>query len=436
MRQAIRATFFDFATLVASGSSYRDHARYVEDGLLLITDGHIDALLTWSEAQANAESWRDAQFHDLRGKLIMPGFIDTHVHFPQIGMIGSWGEQLLEWLENYTFPTEANYHDTEFAKEMAELFFAQCLENGTTTALIFGSVHEAATDALFAVAERLNLRIIAGKVMMDRFVPENLCEKVDESYQATRRLIKRWHNKARLGYALTPRFAPTSTPELLACVQQLKEEFPDIWLQTHLSENHAEIAWVNSLFPQHQHYLDVYHHYQLTGKRSVFAHGLHLEPQEWSTLARTDSALSFCPTSNLFLGSGLFNLRQAHHHQVKIGMGTDVGAGTSFSLLRTLSEAYKVQQLQGYALTVAEAFYHATLGGAKSLDLDNKIGNFSEGKEADFIVLDLAVTPLQQLRQRYSKDIWEQLFVLMTLGDERNIEQTWIQGRCAYQRHH
>lgn len=434
MRYAIRAAFFDFPARLADPAQASGHARYIEEGVLLIDHGKIVQLLEWEE-RTQVPDWEEYDYLDLRGKIIFPGFIDTHIHFPQIGMVGSWGEQLLEWLEEYTFPAEIDYQDRAFATEMAAKFLDQCLENGTTTALIFGSVHEGSTDALFEAAEHREMRIIAGKVMMDRFVPDALCEKVAESYQQTKNLIERWHNKGRLSYALTPRFAPTSTPELLAAVGRLKREYPDVWLQTHLSENPQEIAWVRELFPDQQDYLSVYHHYGLTGPRSVFAHCLHLEEAEWQCLARSDSAISFCPTSNLFLGSGLFNLRKAHQHNVKIGMGTDIGAGTSFSLLRTLSEAYKVQQLQHYALTVAEAFYHATLGGAVSLSLDDKIGNFLPGKEADFIVIDCAVTPLQTLRQARCRDIWERLFVLMTLGDERNIRQTWVNGRCAFQRH-
>ncbi|WP_241607585.1 guanine deaminase [Rosenbergiella australiborealis] len=434
MRYAIRAAFFDFPTPIKDVTQASQYARYIEDGALFIHEGKISALVEW-ESRDSIPDWQGYTYYDLSGQLIMPGFVDTHIHFPQIGMVGSWGEQLLEWLEEYTFPAEMAYQDTEFAKEMASRFLDQCLENGTTTALIFGSVHEAATDALFNAAEQREMRIIAGKVMMDRFVPDSLCEEVSESYQQTKNLIERWHNKGRLGYALTPRFAPTSTPELLTAVSTLKQEYPDVWLQTHLSENPQEIAWVKQLFPEHQDYLSVYHHYALTGPRSVFAHALHLEEQEWECLAQTHSAISFCPTSNLFLGSGLFNLRKAHQHHVKIGMGTDIGAGTSFSILRTLSEAYKVQQLQQYSLTVAEAFYHATLGGAVSLSLDSQIGNFEVGKEADFIVIDFAVTPLQKLRQERSRDIWERLFVLMILGDERNIRQTWVNGRCAFQRH-
>jgi len=434
MRYAIRASFFDFTSRLNDINQASQHSRYIEEGLLLINHGKIDALIEWENRDQFPE-WHDYTFYDLRGKLIMPGFVDTHIHFPQIGMVGSWGEQLLEWLEEYTFPAESEYHDTAYAEQMASRFLDQCLENGTTSALIFGSVHLGATEALFSAAEQRDMRIIAGKVMMDRFVPEALCEEVSESYQQTKQLIERWHNRGRLHYALTPRFAPTSTPALLSAVSQLKHEYPDVWIQTHLSENAQEIAWVKELFPEQQHYLGVYHHYALTGPKSVFAHCLHLEESEWQCLAQTQSSISFCPTSNLFLGSGLFNLRKAHQHKIKIGMGTDIGAGTSFSLLRTLSEAYKVQQLQQYSLTVAEAFYHATLGGAISLSLDDKIGSFLPGKEADFIVIDLAVTPLQTLRQSRSRDIWERLFVLMTLGDERNIRQTWVNGRCVFQRH-
>ncbi|MRT42293.1 guanine deaminase [Pantoea sp. SOD02] len=427
----LRASFFDFTALAAQPDDIAANARYLEDGLLTLRDGKVVSLESWQIAEGRVDHTRVT---DLRGKLIVPGFIDTHIHYPQTEMIGAFGEQLLEWLNQYTFPVESQYHCPDHAAKMSAFFLHQLLSNGTTTALVFGTVHKQSVDSLFSAAQQLDMRLIAGKVMMDRNAPEYLTETPEESYQHTRELIERWHQRGRLSYALTPRFAPTSSPELLDKVRQLREEFPDVWMHTHLSENQQEIAWVKALFPEHEGYLDVYHHHQLTGKRSVFAHCLHLEDQEWQCLRETDSSIAFCPTSNLFLGSGLFNIKRCWQQGVRMGIGTDVGAGTTFNLLQTLGEAYKVGQLQQYKLSACEAFYHATLGGAHALDLDDVIGNFNPGKEADFVVLDPAVSPLQKLRNANSKDIWERLFVMMTLGDDRNIAQTWVSGKPVWQR--
>lgn len=427
----LRASFFDFTALAAQPDDIAANARYLEDGLLTLRDGKVVSLESWQIAEGRVDPTRVT---DLRGKLIVPGFIDTHIHYPQTEMIGAFGEQLLEWLNQYTFPVESQYHCPDHAAKMSAFFLHQLLSNGTTTALVFGTVHKQSVDSLFSAAQQLDMRLIAGKVMMDRNAPEYLTETPEESYQHTRELIERWHQRGRLSYALTPRFAPTSSPELLQKVRQLREEFPDVWMHTHLSENQQEIAWVKALFPERAGYLDVYHHHQLTGKRSVFAHCLHLEDQEWQCLHDTDSSIAFCPTSNLFLGSGLFNIKRCWQQGVRMGIGTDVGAGTTFNLLQTLGEAYKVGQLQQYKLSACEAFYHATLGGAHALDLDDVIGNFNPGKEADFVVLDAAVSPLQKLRNANSKDIWERLFVMMTLGDDRNIAQTWVSGKPVWQR--
>ncbi|WP_271459756.1 guanine deaminase [Pantoea leporis] len=427
----LRASFFDFTALAAQPDDIAANARYLEDGLLTLRDGKVVSLESWQIAEGRVDPTRVT---DLRGKLIVPGFIDTHIHYPQTEMIGAFGEQLLEWLNQYTFPVESQYHCPDHAAKMSAFFLHQLLSNGTTTALVFGTVHKQSVESLFSAAQQLDMRLIAGKVMMDRNAPEYLTETPEESYQHTRELIERWHQRGRLSYALTPRFAPTSSPELLDKVRQLREEFPDVWMHTHLSENQQEIAWVKALFPERAGYLDVYHHHQLTGKRSVFAHCLHLEDQEWQCLHDTDSSIAFCPTSNLFLGSGLFNIKRCWQQGVRMGIGTDVGAGTTFNLLQTLGEAYKVGQLQQYKLSACEAFYHATLGGAHALDLDDVIGNFNPGKEADFVVLDAAVSPLQKLRNANSKDIWERLFVMMTLGDDRNIAQTWVSGKPVWQR--
>ena len=406
--------------------------EYYPDGLLVVDEGRISALGHASDLLPTLDA--DIDVVHYQDALITPGFIDTHIHFPQTGMIGSYGEQLLDWLNTYTFPCEKQFADKAHADKVAKIFLQELLRNGTTTALVFGTVHKQSVDSLFSAAQQLDMRLIAGKVMMDRNAPEYLTETPEESYQHTRELIERWHQRGRLSYALTPRFAPTSSPELLDKVRQLREEFPDVWMHTHLSENPQEIAWVKALFPERAGYLDVYHHHQLTGKRSVFAHCLHLEDQEWQCLHDTDSSIAFCPTSNLFLGSGLFNIKRCWQQGVRMGIGTDVGAGTTFNLLQTLGEAYKVGQLQQYKLSACEAFYHATLGGAHALDLDDVIGNFNPGKEADFVVLDAAVSPLQKLRNANSKDIWERLFVMMTLGDDRNIAQTWVSGKPVWQR--
>ncbi|CAI1602652.1 MULTISPECIES: guanine deaminase [Serratia] len=428
---AIRGNFFDIAACVEEPQQLDERLRHIPDGLLLLNGGTIVWFGSWQQGEALLPP--GFAVTEYRDKPIVPGFIDTHIHYPQTEMIGAYGDQLLDWLNNYTFPTESRYGCEQHADEMSAFFLRELLSNGTTTALVFGSVHPQSVDALFSQAQTLNMRLIAGKVMMDRHAPQALLETPEQSYRDTRELIERWHGKGRLGYAITPRFAPTSTPALLAQVQRLREEFPDVWLQTHLSENPQEVAWVKSLFPQSQSYLDVYHRYGMTGGKSVFAHCLHLEEQEWDCLCETRSAIAFCPTSNLFLGSGLFDLQQAWRKRVKLGIGTDVGAGTSFNMLRTLGEAYKVGQLQHYRLSAVEAFYHATLGGARALSLDDKIGNFDVGKEADFVVLDPAVTPLQQLRYANSATPAEQGFVLMTLGDDRNIYRTYVDGKVVYQ---
>ncbi|WP_213989592.1 guanine deaminase [Sodalis sp. dw_96] len=430
--KAIRGSFFDLTQLVSHPAELAQSARFIDDGLLLIERGKILSLRPWSIAAPDLTP--EMEMCHFPGKIIVPGFIDSHIHYPQTEIIGSYGDQLLEWLNNYTFPAEGQYDCPDHAAAMAAFFLDQLLCNGTTTAMIFGTVHASSVDALFAAAMERNMRIIAGKVMMDRNAPPELLETPEQSEMETRALIKRWHHKGRLSYALTPRFAPTSSTALLSVVSGLRREYPDVYLQTHLSENINEIAWVKSLFPEHAGYLDVYHHYGLTGRKSVFAHCLHLDDEEWQTLEHTHSSIAFCPTSNLFLGSGLFNLQKSWDRHIPVGIGTDVGAGTTFNVLQTLAEAYKVGQLQGYCLSVYEAFYHATLGAAKALSLDGVLGNFMPGKEADFVVLDPVATPLQQLRQKKSVDFAERLFALMILGDDRSIYQTWIQGERAYSR--
>ncbi|WHP04567.1 MULTISPECIES: guanine deaminase [Acinetobacter] len=426
----VRGRFLDIQKTVSQAKDIIDQVRYIEDGVLIAEQGKIRWFGSWDDAQAYLPANVEIQHYP--EQLIIPGMIDTHIHFPQTEMVGAYGEQLLSWLNTYTFPTEIQFKDKAYAQGIAKFFVQELLKNGTTTALVFCTVHPESVDALFEAAAQQQMRLIAGKVMMDRHAPEALCDTAESAYDDSKALIEKWHGQGRALYAITPRFAPTSTPEQLERAGQLKAEFPDVYIHTHLSENKDEIAWVKDLFPEQKGYLDVYHHYGLTGNRSVFAHCVHLEDQEWQCMHDTDSAIAFCPTSNLFLGSGLFPLKKTWQQQVKVGLGTDIGAGTSFSLLQTVNEAYKVQQLQGDKLSAFESLYHATLGGAKALDLDDKLGNFNVGKEADFVVLNLKPTALQQLRQSRSKSIEDSLFALFTMGDDRNIEATYIYGQKAY----
>lgn len=426
----IRGRFLDIQKIVSQASEIADQVRYIEDGVLITEQGKIRWFGTWEDAQAQLPTQIEIQHYP--EQLIIPGMIDTHIHFPQTEMVGAYGEQLLSWLNTYTFPTEIQFKDKAYAQEIAKFFVNELLKNGTTTALVFCTVHPESVDALFEAAEQHQMRLIAGKVMMDRHAPEALCDTAESAYEDSKALIEKWHGQGRALYAITPRFAPTSTPEQLERAGQLKAEYPDVYVHTHLSENKDEIAWVKDLFPAQKGYLDVYHHYGLTGQRSVFAHCVHLEDAEWQCMHETDSAIAFCPTSNLFLGSGLFPLKKTWQQQVKVGLGTDIGAGTSFSLLQTVNEAYKVQQLQGDKLSAFESLYHATLGGAKALDLDDKLGNFNVGKEADFVVLNIKPTALQQLRQSRAKSLEDSLFALFTMGDDRNIEATYIYGQKAY----
>lgn len=413
---------------VAVEASY----EYFEDGLMIVENGKICAVGHASDLLSTLDS--DVEVLTYTDALITAGFIDTHIHLPQTGLVGSYGEQLLDWLNTYVFPAESQFCDPAHAAEVAGIFLRELLRNGTTTALVFGSRHKESVDALFSAAEKLNLRLIAGKVMMDRNAPDYLVDTAESSYADSKALIERWHGKGRLHYAVTPRFAPTSTPQQLALAGQLLTEYPDLYMQTHISENLKEIEWVKALFPERKNYLDVYDHFKLLGERSVFAHGVHLCDQECERLAQTGSAIAFCPTSNLFLGSGLFNLPMAERHKVNVGLGTDIGAGTSFSMLQTLNEAYKVMQLQGARLSPFKSLYLATLGGARALRLEDRIGNLHAGTEADFVVLDFNATPLLSYRMKQATSLEERLFVLMTLGDDRAVSETYSAGALVHKR--
>lgn len=425
---AIRASFLHFLDDPAKVALVANAYQYIPDGLMIIDDGKIKSLKPFSNTDADVYS----KIEDKRGKLIIPGFIDTHIHYPQTQMVAAYGEQLLEWLQTYTFPTEKQFSDKKHAQKISQFFINELLKNGTTSALVFGTVHPQSVDALFEEAQKIDMRLIAGKVMMDRNAPEYLLDTPQSSYDESKILIEKWHNKGRLQYAITPRFAPTSTPEQLRLAGELKAQYPDVYVHTHLSENKNEIEWVKSLFPERDGYFDVYEHYGLAGDKSIFAHSIHLTDKEWGSFARTNSVISFCPTSNLFLGSGLFDLAKAEQNNIRIGLGTDVGAGTSFSQLQSLNEAYKIMQLQGKKLSAFKGLYLATLGSAKSLSIDNKVGNFRAGKEADFVVLNWAATDLQKLRYQHSTTLEDKLFALMMLGDDRNIDSTYVAGELVY----
>ncbi|MDZ7644719.1 MAG: guanine deaminase [Woeseiaceae bacterium] len=403
--------------------------EYLDDGLLVCEDGHVTGLGPAPELLARLPG--GAQVTDHRGKLIVPGLVDCHVHFPQVDMIASYGEQLLEWLEKYAFPAERRFDDPAHAADTAAFFVDELLRNGTTTALVFATVHPASVDAIFSAAERRGMRLVAGKVLMDHACPEDLRDGADAGIGESRELLRRWHGRGRLGYAVTPRFAVTSSERQLQAAGQLAQEFPDVHVHTHLAENRAEVERIGERFPECRSYLDVYERFGLLRRKSVFAHCLHIDDKDRAALARHGGAIAFCPSSNLFLGSGLFDLAAAEAHGVRVGAGSDVGGGTSLNMLATLADGYKVLQLHGQPLSAWRALYLATLGAARALYLDDRIGNFESGREADFVVLDPAATPLLARRTARAADIAERLFALLMLADDRAVAATYLMARPA-----
>lgn len=433
--RGVRGSFLDF-----TGDPFYQAAsasiRYFADGLLVLEKGTVQALGHYGEL---IDRYKGLAVTDYSGMLITPGLIDTHIHFPQTEMMAAYGEQLLEWLNRYTFPTETKFRDITYARQVAALFLDQLLKNGTTTALVFAAVFPESVEAFFEAAEARRLRMIAGKVMMDRHAPEALCDTAESSYHQTKQLIQKWHHRGRLLYAVTPRFAATSSEAQLQLAGKLLTEFPDVYLHTHLSENVNEVAWIEQLFPQCKGYLDVYDWAGLVTARSIFAHGVQLTDAEFERLSAANSAIAFCPTSNLFLGSGLFKIEKAksEDHPIKLGLGTDIGAGTSFSLLQTASEAYKVAQLRSQQLSPFCALFLATLGGARALSLEDKIGSFDLGKEADFVVLNPRATPLMAFRNpevmpQTLEALSDRLFSLIVMGGEQAVHATYILGEAAY----
>ncbi|NVK29961.1 MAG: guanine deaminase [Gammaproteobacteria bacterium] len=407
---------------------YTDEAvEFIEDGALLVEDGLI--IDKGKRETLLSKAGKDWHIEHHPNCTLTPGFVDTHIHFPQVDVVASWGTQLLDWLETYTFPAEAQFKDQAHAAEMAEFFLGQLLANGTTTALVFGSSHPNSVNALFEAAAAKHMRLIAGKVMMDRNAPESVLDTAESSYNDSKALIERWHGHDRLSYAVTPRFAPTSTDEQLAMAGKLMREHPDVYFQTHISENVDEIAWVKSLFPNCENYLDVYKQHGLLGPRSVFAHGIHLEDRELDDLKSHQCAISHCPCSNNFIGSGLFPLERIIKKGVKVSMGTDVGGGDSYSILRNLNESYKLQQLLNHNVSPSQLLYLATLGGAQSLNLQNNIGNFQVGKEADISVLDHNATTLIKRRVCGAATWQERWFAMSILGDDRIIKGVYLLGQ-------
>lgn len=426
MRQAFRSSILHCLSDPGEGSLQSAY-EYFEDGLLIVEDGivaeagHAENLL--------AGLGEDVLLTALPDKLIVPGFIDCHVHFPQLDIIASYGEQLLDWLHRYAYPVEARFADADYAREVASVFVDELLNNGTTTALVFGTVHPHSADAIFEVAEAHNMRLIAGKVLMDCHCPDALKDDADSAYNESKALIERWHGRGRLGYAITPRFALTSTEQQLRAAGKLAREYPDVWIHTHLAENTEEVAQIARQFPSSRSYLDVYDEFDLLRERAVFAHCLHMDDQDRARMASKGGSAAFCPTSNLFLGSGLFDLAAMRAARIRCGLGTDVGGGTSLSLLKTASDAYKVLHLQDHALPAMRALYLATLGAAEALYLDTNIGNFLPGKEADFVVLDPNGTSLTARRTSAAETIEESFFALLTLADDRHVAATYVSGK-------
>ncbi|TCQ10318.1 guanine deaminase [Rhizobium sp. PP-F2F-G36] len=404
---------------------------YETDGALLLRDGLIVASGPYDAVREQAPE--DAVEIDHRPHLILPGFIDTHVHFPQMQVIGSYAANLLEWLNTYTFPEECRFVETAHAQRIAVHFFDEMIRHGTTTAVAYCSVHKTSADAFFAEAMKRDMRMVAGKVMMDRNAPQGLLDTPEMGYDETRAVIAQWHGKGRNHVAITPRFAITSTPEQMSAAQALAAEFPDLHIQTHLSENRDEIDYTLSLYPDAADYTDVYANYGLMGPKSLFGHAIHLSERERDAMSETGSIAVHCPTSNLFLGSGLFPLKELARREkpVRISVASDIGGGSSYSMLRTMDEAYKIQQLLGERLNPFDSYYYLTLGNAKALSLSERIGTLEPGTDADLIVLDMAATPAMALKAEVVTSLSDELFLLQTMGDDRAVVETYVAGRAA-----
>jgi len=408
-----------FHTPIAEACTYERHsAVLVENGM--ITDvGPADRLVG---------AHPQVPVTDYGNGLITAGFVDAHAHYPQTAIIASWGKQLIDWLNTYTFPEETRFDDPAYAADIASRYLDLTAANGTTTVASFCTIHPASVDALFNAAAAHNMRIVAGKTCMDRNAPDGLRDSAKSAYDDSRALLEKWHGKGRASYAITPRFSPTSTPEQLEALGALWAEHPDCLMQTHLSEQLDEIEWVANLFPNARDYLDTYEQFGLLGKGGLFGHAIHLTPREKDRLREVDAALIHCPTSNTFIGSGLFDMGGLMAAGHRIGLATDTGGGSSFSMLRTMAAAYEIGQLTGTALHPAQLYWLATAGSARALRMQDKIGNLAIGQEADLVALDLASTPAIAQREARAEDIWQSLFPTIMMGDDRAIMATWING--------
>ncbi len=423
---AILADLLDFRADPGLADPHSPAVRWRPAHWLLIdAAGRIAAV----QPEAPGDDWLKL---DRSGQLLMPGFIDTHVHSPQLDVIASWGTELLDWLERYTFPAEARHADPAFAQAAAALFLDALLAHGSTSAVVFPTVHLASTEALFEAARERGMRLVTGKVLMDRHAPEALRDDVVQAERDCRALIARWHGVGRLAYAVTPRFAVTSSPAQLAMAGRLLADHPGVYLQTHVAENRAEVAWIAELFPEARSYLDVYAGHGLLTERSVLAHGIWLDDADRRLLHQTGAQIAFCPSSNLFLGSGLFGWRQAAEQGVNVSLASDVGGGTSLAMLRNLADGYKLQAMAGQRLSAWALLHAATRGAAQALQLGHEIGSFEPGLMADACLWDWAVGPVALRRDGLARELHERVFAWMMLGDERNLVESWVGGVRRY----
>jgi guanine deaminase len=422
-RVALRGDLLDFTAAPAWGDVDAAGVRFRADHWLLVDGGRIVDALPGDQPPGG-----DWARHEYPGRLILPGFVDTHVHSPQLDVIASYGTELLDWLDTHTFPAEARYAEVRVAREGAVRFLDALLAHGTTSAVVFPTVHKVSVDSLFEAAAARGMRVVAGKILMDRNAPPELCDDVEHAERECTGLIERWHGRDRLAYAVTVRFAPTSTPEQLAMAGRLCARHAGVYMQTHLAENRAEVEWVRELFPEARSYLDVYARHGLLNERSVFAHGIWLDADDRAVLAGAGAQIAHSPSSNLFLGSGLFDWRASLDAGVAVSLATDVGGGTSLSMLRTMADAYKVQALRGERLTAWVALHAATRGAARALRLEDEIGSLQPGTLADVCVWDVAVGPVAVRRDVLARSLHARLFAWMTLADDRNLVDAWVAG--------
>ena len=418
-------------TFVSEPTGPDDHGsyRYIEDGAVVVDAGKIVSIGEYNDGLKLVAP--KAEVIDHRPGLILPGFIDTHIHYPQMQVIGSYAKDLLEWLNTYTFVEEQRFADPAHAKRVASAFCDELVRYGTTTAAVYCSVHPQSVDAFFTEAKKRDMRMIAGKVMMDRNAPEPLCDTPQRGYDESRTLLEKWDGVGRLHYAITPRFALTSGPQQMEMAQDLARQFPDAYIQTHVNESLGEIEFAKELYPNLPDYVGIYEHYGLLGPKTLLGHCIHMTDREIAALYETGSVAVFCPTSNLFIGSGLFDRERLMAGNVRIGVATDVGGGTSYSMLRTLDEGYKVLQLRGQRLSPLESFFMMTLGNARALSLEHTIGTLEPGADADIVVLEAHALPHMALKMEQVENLSEELFLLQTCGDDRVVSETYVSGEAA-----